>query len=416
MRSLFPDTTPLRRSPAFRRFFIGQVISLHGSQLAIVALRYQAYDLSNKTLIVGLLAMAQMVPLLAAAIGFGQLADIFDRRRILLITQVILAMTSVALALNARSAHPKLWLLFVLGALSSFAIGIDWPTRSSFVPGLVGEDLLPSAIALNSVLYSLAAVVGPIFAGFVVQHSISTAYWLDALSYLVLFAMIAQADPQPRNGSVKMGFAAIGDGFSYLKSNRLLQSTFLADIGAMVFGLPDALFPAMARNVFKGGAKVYGYLQAAPGVGALLAASLNGWTRRIRRQGRAVIWSIAVWGLAIAGFGFTKSLPLALFFLALAGAADAISAIFRSTITQVTTPDEYRGRLNAIFVAVVRGGPRVGEFESGVVSSLGGLQFAAWTGGLACLAWILVTARLYPELDAYAPGTAAPAGGPSPSD
>ena len=403
MRSLLPDITPLRRSPSFRRFFVGQIISLHGSQMAIVALRYQAYDISNKTLVVGLLAMAQLVPLLIAAIGFGQLADVFDRRRILLITQIVLALSSVALALNARSAHPRLWLLFVLGALSSFAIGIDWPTRSSFVPGLVGDELLPSAITLNAVLYNLAAVVGPILAGFVVQRSISTAFWLDAVSYIVLFTMIAGADPQPRSGTVKVGFGAIGDGLRYLKKDRLLQSTFVADIGAMVFGMPDALFPAMARNVFKGGPKVYGYLQAAPGVGALLAASLNGWTRRIRRQGRAVIWSIVVWGLAIAGFGFTKSLPLALVCLALAGAADAVSAIFRSTIVQVTTPDEYRGRLNAIFVAVVRGGPRMGELESGIASSLGGLQFAAWSGGLAVLLAIAVTAKAYPELNRYEP-------------
>lgn len=403
MRSLLPDVTPLRQSPSFRRFFVGQVISLHGSQMTLVALRYQAYDLSNRTLVVGFLAMAQLVPLLIAAIGFGQLADVYDRRRILLITQVILAATSVALAINARSGRPHLWLLFVFGALASFAVGIDWPTRSSFVPGLVGEALLPSAIALNAVLYNLAAVVGPILAGFVVQRSIATAYWLDALSYVVLFAMIVRAEPQPRSGTVTVGFAAVGDGLSYLKKNRLLQATFMADIGAMVFGAPDALFPAMARTVFKGGPKVYGYLQAAPGVGALLAAGLNGWTRRIRRQGRAVIISIAVWGVAIVGFGLTRFLPLALFCLAIAGAADAVSAIFRSTIAQVTTPDEYRGRLNAIFVAVVRGGPRVGEFESGIAASLGGLQFAAWTGGLAVLGCIAFTARRYPELNAYAP-------------
>lgn len=407
MRSLLPDITPLKKSPQYRRFFFGQVISLHGSQMTVVALRYQAFALTDRTLTVGLLAMAQLVPLLIAAIGFGQLADVFDRRKILLITQVALASTSVALALNSSGGHPELWMLFFFGALSSFAVGIDWPTRSSFVPGLVGEDLLPSAIALNSVLFNLAAVIGPIVAGFVVQNSATTAYWLDAVSYLVLFSMVLQAAPQPRSGEVKIGFAAIGDGMSYLKSNRLLQSTFVADIGAMIFGLPDALFPAMAKHVFKGGPKVYGYLQAAPGVGALLAASLNGWTRRIKRQGRAVIWSIVVWGLAIAGFGATKSLWFALICLALAGAADAVSAIFRSTITQVTTPDEYRGRLNAIFVAVVRGGPRVGEFESGMVASVGGLQFAAWTGGLAVLAWILVTAKVYPELHAYVPDSVA---------
>jgi MFS family permease len=400
---ILPDTTPLKESPAFRRYYAGQIVSLVGSQFSLVALRFQAYQLTNSTLVVGLLSLTQLFPLLFAAIGFGQLADVIDRRRILLVTQVILALSSAALAFNAHLTHPRLWIMFVLAAFSSFVIGIDWPTRSAFVPGLVGEKLLPSAIALNSVLFSLAAVIGPIAAGQIVGRSVAAAYWLDAASYLLVLGAVFAAAPQPRSGDVKISFAAIGDGLKYVRTNRLLQATFVADIGAMVFGVPDALFPAMAVKVFKGGPRTYGLLQAAPGVGALIAASTSGWTRRVRRQGRAVIWMIALWGIAIAGFGLTKSLPLALVCLALAGGADGISAIFRSTIAQVTTPDDKRGRLNAIFVAVVRGGPRVGEFESGIATSIGGLQFAAWTGGLACLAWIALTAKLYPELAAYEP-------------
>jgi MFS family permease len=398
---ILPDTTPLKESPSFRRYYVGQTVSLIGSQFSLVALRFQAYQLTGSTLVVGLLSLTQLFPLLIAAIGFGQLADVIDRRRILLVTQVILACSSVALALNAHLAHPRLWLMFVLAAFSSFVIGIDWPTRSAFVPGLVGEKLLPSAIALSMVLMSLSAVIGPIIAGQIVGRSVASAYWLDATSYLFVLAAIFKAAPQPRSGQLKISFAAIGDGFRYVRTNRLLQATFVADIGAMVFGVPDALFPAMAVKIFKGGPSTYGYLQAAPGVGALIAATTSGWTRKVRRQGRAVIAMIALWGLAIAGFGLTRSLALALVCLAIAGATDGISAIFRSTIAQVTTPDHLRGRLNAIFVAVVRGGPRVGEFESGIATSLGGLQFAAWTGGLACLAWIALTAKLYPELAAY---------------
>jgi MFS family permease len=399
--SIIPDTTPLKESPAFRRYYFGQIVSLIGSQFSLVALRFQAYHLTGSTLTVGLLSLTQLFPLLIAAIGFGQLADVIDRRRILLVTQVILACSSVALALNAHLAHPRLWLMFILAAFSSFVIGIDWPTRSAFVPGLVGEKLLPSAIALSMVLMSLSAVIGPIIAGQIVGRSVASAYWLDAASYLFVLAAIFKAAPQPRSGQLKISFSAIGDGFTYVRTNRLLQATFVADIGAMVFGVPDALFPAMAVKIFKGGPATYGYLQAAPGVGALIAATTSGWTRKVRRQGRAVIVMIALWGLAIAGFGLTRSLPIALVCLAIAGGADGISAIFRSTIAQVTTPDHLRGRLNAIFVAVVRGGPRVGEFESGIATSLGGLQFAAWTGGLACLAWIALTAKLYPELAAY---------------
>ena len=404
MPKVLVDVTPLKTSPAFRSYWVGSVVSLLGSQFTTVALRYQVFKLSGSTFMVGILAMAQLVPLLIAAIGLGQLADALDRRKLLFTTQCVLVVLCAGLALNARQAHPRLWLLFVLAVLHSFTVGIDWPTRSSLIPRIVPESILPAALALNSISFSLAAVVGPIFAGWVVASNISLAFVFDGASYLVLLASLVRIPPQPASGKVKISFGAIADGGRYVRRNRLLQSTFVADIGAMIFGAPDALFPAMAENVFGGGARTYGYLQAAPGLGAMLAAGASGWTSTIRKRGLAVIWCIAIWGLAIAGFGFTKSLPLALVFLAIAGGADGISAIFRTTIVQTTTPDEYRGRLSAIFVAVVRGGPRVGEFESGIVSSLGGLQLAAWTGGLACIAWILVTARLYPELARYEDG------------
>ncbi len=398
---LFVDLTPLRESSAFRRYFTGQAVSLIGSQFTVVALRYQVFQLTGSTLAVGLLAIVQLVPLLVSAIGLGQLADAFDRRKILLVTQITLAFCSVLLAVNGRLDSPRLWAVFVLGAVSSFAVGVDWPTRSAFVSRMVGPALLPGAIAINSLLFNLTAVVGPILAGFVVAWSVSTAYLVDALTYVGLFGLLVGIAAQPAVGDVTFGFAAVTDGLRYVKRNRLLQSTFVADLGAMIFGAPDALFPAMATNVFGGGARTYGLLQAAPGAGALVAAALSGWTTRIKRRGMAVIWSIVVWGLAITGFGLTRSLRVALVCLAIAGAADAVSAVFRITIVQTTTPDEYRGRLSAIFVAVVRGGPRVGEFESGFAASFGGLQFAAWTGGLACIAWIAVTAQMYPELRAY---------------
>ena len=401
MPRLLVDVTPLRASPAFRAYYVGSVLSLLGSQFTVVALRYQVFQLTDSTLAVGMLALAQLFPLLIGSIGFGQLADALDRRRLLRTTQGVLIALSVGLALNAELARPHLWLIFVLAIAQSFVVGIDWPTRSSLVPRIVDEATLPAALALNSLAFSLAAVVGPVLAGVVVAARVSAAFWIDAVSYLALVVALVSIPAQPASGTVKIGFGAIADGGRYVRSNRLLQSTFVADLGAMIFGAPDALFPAMSERVFGGGARTYGLLQAAPGVGAMLAAGASGWTTRIRKRGRAVIWCIAIWGLAIAGFGATRSLPFALACLALAGAADGVSAIFRTTIVQITTPDEYRGRLSAIFVAVVRGGPRVGEFESGIAASLGGLQFAAWTGGLACIAWIVMTAKLYPELAAY---------------
>ena len=314
---------------------------------------------------------------------------------------------SALLAVNAHLRHPSVALAFVLAGVASFVVGIDWPTRSAFVTNLVGTDLVRATAAINSLLFNLAAVVGPMAAGFIVNASTSVAFAVDAASYLFLFVIVVTLPSQSsRLGQVRFGFASVGDGLRFVRRDRTLQSTFVADIGAMIFGLPDALFPAMATKVFGGGARTYGLLQSAAGFGALITAATTGWTATIRRQGRAVIICIAVWGMAIAVFGFSRWLPLALAALAVAGGADAVSALFRQTIVQVTTPDEYRGRLSAIHIAVVRGGPRLGELESGVLASVAGLQVAAWTGGLACIAWIAVTAWRYPELDAYQVETA----------
>ena len=411
--SIFADLTPLKRSPEFRRYFAGQVVSLLGSQFTVVAMRFQAYQITGKTYVVGLLGLTQLVPLLVAAIGLGQLADALDRRRILLVTQVLLGVCSLALALNAHRAHPSLVVIFVLAAVSSFIVGIDWPTRNAFLTNLVGPDLLRPSLALNQVLFNLAAVIGPTVAGFVIQASTFSAYAFDAASYVFLLTMVVTLPGQARaSAELRLRFSNIGDGLRYARGNRVLRSTFVADIGAMVFGLPDALFPAMAVKVFQGGARTFGLLQAAPGLGALITMATTGWTARVRRQGQAVIACIVVWGVAIAVFGVSRWLPLALLALAVAGGADAVSALFRSTIVQVTTPDEYRGRLSALHIAVVRGGPRVGEMESGIAASVIGLQAAAWTGGLACLVWIAVTAWRYPELARYRTDDAA---GPDPA-
>ena len=293
-----------------------------------VALRYQAYDISESTFVVGLLGLTQLVPLLIAAIGFGQIADVFDKKRVLLMTQLVLAAMSATLALNAASGSPKLWVLFVLAACQSFVLGIDWPTRSALVPRLVGESLMTPAVALNMVAFSVMAVVGPIGAGEIVARSIPLAYGLDSASYLLFFVALAGLRPQPASAALKIGFGAITDGLKYVRSNRLLQSTFVADIGAMVFGVPDALFPAMAVEVFGGGPRTFGLLQAAPGVGALISAAFSGWTSRVRRAGWAIIWAIVVWGAAIVVFGMTDKLPIALVALAVAGGADGVSAIF----------------------------------------------------------------------------------------
>lgn len=402
MAGLLVDITPLREVPAFRRYFFGQLVSVVGSGLTIVSLRYQAYKLGgDSTFMVSMLALVTLVPLLLSSVIGGSIADAFDRRRVLVVTQIGLGLSSFGLFLNASRAKPSLIVMFALAAFSSGLVGVDWPTRSSIVPNLVGPKMMQQAITLNISVFNIAGIAGPVIAGYLVAHHTPQLFLADALSYGASLAAILSIPSQRPVGERRtVSFNSIADGFRYLKTQRTIQSTFAADLGAMIFGLPDALFPAMAEKVF-GHTYWLGYLQAAPAIGAVLGGLFSGWTGRIKRQGRAVIVAIVVWGLGIALFGATKSIVVALGGLALAGGADAISAVFRSTIVQVEVPEEFRGRLTAVFISVVRGGPRLGEFESGVAARVGGLQFAAFSGGLACIVWIAVVAWRYPELRAY---------------
>lgn len=393
------DLTPLKENPPFRRFYIGQIVSVIGSMFTTVALQYQAYKLGHdSTTMVALLAATTLVPFVASSMVGGAIADSYDKRKILLITQGLLAGCSLLLAGNAFSDKPKLWVLFAVGFVLNGLIGIDWPTRSATVPTLVPREQIQKALTLTIAYFNIGGIAGPVIAAFFVRKHTPWLYTVDALTYGVSFLAVLSIPPRPPFGQRRaVSFATVADGFRYLKTQRLIQSTFVADLGAMIFGLPDALFPAFSEHVFHD-TRTLGYLKAAPAIGAIAAGSLSGWTHRIVRQGRAVIICICLWGLGIALFGATKTLPIALIGLFFAGAADAVSAVFRSTIVQVSVPDEYRGRLSSIFVAVVRGGPKLGEGESGVAARLGGLQFAAVSGGLLCLVWIAVVALIYPEL------------------
>jgi MFS family permease len=397
--SIFVDLGPLREFPAFKRYFFGQLVSVFGSMLTVVALQYQAYKLGgDSTKTVALLATATLIPFVFTSMIGGAIADSYDKRKVLLLTQGLLGVCSLLLACNAGSNSPKLWVLFAVGIALNALVGVDWPTRSSTAMTLVDKSATQRALALTIGMFNIAGIAGPVLAAFFVKKYLPWLYAMDALTYLISFVSVLSLPPRPPVGERRsVSLKTVADGFRYLKTQRTIQSTFAADLGAMIFGLPDALFPAFAEQVFHD-TRALGYLKAAPAVGAVMAGALSGWTHKIRRQGRAVIICIVIWGLGIAVFGATDVLPIALIGLFVAGAADAVSALFRSTIVQVDVPDEYRGRLSSIFVAVVRGGPKLGEAESGIAASFGGLQFAAVSGGLLCLVWIAVVATVYPEL------------------
>ena len=403
MPRLLIDVRPLRESREFRLLYIGQVISSIGSQVTVVAAPFQLYLLTRSSLMVGLLGLAQVVPLIGGSLIGGALADAHDRRRLLLLAQLLLGATSLGLAANASLSHPQVWLIFALTTLQAAFAGLDRPTRAAATPSLVPPLRLPAALALNQLVLQLSIVVGPAIGGLLIaQVSLASAYLVDAVSFLVaIVALVAMHPMIPEGGGTRASAASIVEGVRFLRGRQALQGTFVVDLNAMIFGMPRALFPALGTTVFGGGAATVGLLYAAPGAGALLGAITSGWLARVDRQGRATIVAVVAWGASIAAFGLTSWLPLALLFLALAGAADVISAVFRNTVLQLSVPDLLRGRLSSIHIAVVTGGPRIGDAESGLVAAATSPTFSVVSGGLLCIGGAMVIARLMPKLTGW---------------
>lgn len=417
--SFLADITPLRRSRDYRLLFSGQAVAFLGRQLTLVAAPVQVYELTRSSAMVGLLGLAQLPLLIVGSLLGGTLADAYERRRLLMIANAAPLLCSLGLAWNAlRPGHGSLWPIFLFTSIQAGLSGLDSPTRSAVVPELVGTDLITAAAALNQILFHVGGVSGPALAGIVIaSFGLSTAYWLEVVAFALALLLLLRLTPLPPHGEgTRAGFSSIAEGLGFLKGKRALQGTFLIDINAMVFGMPRALFPELAARVFGGGVATVGLLHSSVAVGGLVGAVTSGWTGRVKLPGRAVLWAVGAWGLATAGFAATRHLWVALVLLAFAGAADVVSAVFRNTILQTTVPPRLRGRLNAVHIAVVSGGPRLGDLESGVVASVAGAQFSAVSGGLACVAGVAVLARLLPELgrwrasDVLEPAGEGPAG------
>jgi hypothetical protein len=397
-RHVLMDLGPLRQSRDFRALISGELVSILGTQLTAVAVPYQVYALTRSSLYVGLVSLAQLFPLIFGSLLGGSLIDALDRRRLLLGVQALGAVSSAALALNADFG-PELWPLFVFPAAAAALSGMDSSARNAMIPGMVGLRLVPASNALFQALFQTGAIVGPAAAGLLLAGAgVRLVYWLDVASFGIALLAVFLISPQPPSGTApaRPGWRSMAEGFRFVHRSQQVQGAYLIDLNAMVFGLPRALFPALAATTFGGGATTVGLLYAAPGAGALLGAVTTGWVGRIRRQGLAVIVAVVVWGLAITGFGLTRWLPGALALLAVAGWADVVSAVFRNTIIQFSVSDSLRGRLMGVQSAVVAGGPRLGDLEAGAVATGFGDTFAVVSGGLACIAGALVVARLLP--------------------
>ena len=398
------DLTPMRESRDLRLLVLGNFVSGLGTQAALVALPYQLYVQTHSPLLTGLLGAFELVPLVVMALVGGALADRFDRRRMLLLDQVALVVLSGALALGAFAGNPPTIVLYVLGGLLAGAGAVQNVVRSAIVPNLVAPERLRGALALNFGLYQLTMVIGPGLGGVIISVlGVSAAYAVDAASCLAMVAAAAAMAPQPpRHITARLSVGrSIAEGLRFVRGNRALMGSFLIDLSAMTFGMPRALFPALSLTVYHAGAAGTGALLASVSLGATVAALTTGWLPHARRLGLIVIWAVVAWGGAIAVAGLVGSLWQAALLLAVAGAADSVSAVCRSVINQTVTPDEMRGRMSSVFSLVVTSGPRLGDIEAGAVASLATPRFSVVSGGIACVAGAALVVAAFPALLAY---------------
>ncbi len=395
------DIGPLRRHRDFRLLLAGLTVSYLGSMITYVAIPFQAFALTHSSLIVGLLGVAELAPLLVMAFVGGALADTRDRRRMVQLTELATAGASAVLLGNALLPHPQLWVLFVIAGLMAALDGLQRPSLEAMVPRLVDRDELPAASALSSFRHGVGSVVGPPIGGVLIATAgLPSTYAVDVVSFSVSLAALAamRASPPPPDAA-PVSIRSVVEGVEFAAARPELVGTYVVDIIAMFFGMPMALFPAIADHL--GGAGVLGLLYAAPSAGSLLAAGTSGWVDRVQRHGLAVIFAAAGWGLAIVVFGLVNSLPLALGMLALAGAADMISGIYRQTIWNQTVPDHLRGRLAGIEMLSYSTGPLLGNVESGVVAALFSVQASVVSGGIACVVGVAAAAFALPGFRRY---------------
>ena len=401
---LSADLTPLRESRDLRLLLSGAFLTGLGTQAALVAVPYQVYTQTHSPFLTGLLGAVELGPLVAASLLGGAYADRVDRRRLLLAVQGALVATASVLAAASFAGHPPLPVLYVLAGLLAGFGAIENVTRSSIVPNLASPANLRSALALNYGLSTLTMVVGPAVGGVLIGAAgVGAAYAVDAGSCLAMvLAALAIAPQRPTTvgtpGAIRH---EIAEGLRFVRSNDALLGSFAIDLVAMTFGMPRALFPVLSLSVYHAGAAGTGVLFAAVAAGATVAALTTGWLKTARRLGLIVLWAVLAWGAAIALAGLASTLWLAAVLLAIAGGADSVSAVCRTTINQSVTPDEMRGRMSAVYSLVVTSGPRLGDIESGAVASLTTPRVSVVSGGLACVVGAGLLVFAFPALLAY---------------
>lgn len=401
--SHFIDLSLLKNNARYRLLFSGQSVSFLGTMITSVALSYQVYHETHSILMIGLLSLLQLIPLLFTALLGGVLADRHHRKKLLLIADALLAICCLLLALNSLANTPSILLIFIVSPFASAITGLHRPALESITQQLVDKKDFQTAGTLVTFVYSGGMIIGPAIGGLLIAHfGLFVTYMIDFASYAVSWLAIAAiknvAKPQ-NNVPDESTWNALKQGIGYAMGRQILVGTYVVDFVAMIFGMPNALFPAIAQHY--GGVETLGLLYSAPAVGALLIALVSGWTHQVKRHGQAVAIAAVIWGIAIILFGLFSNLWLALFFLAIAGGADAVSGIFRQTMWNETIPTEYRGRLSGLAMISYLSGPRLGDTESGLVAAAFGVTASVISGGVLCVIGVGLCCYYLPKFWQY---------------
>jgi len=395
------DISPLRISRDYRLLFFGQLISTFGTAMSFVVLPVQVYQLTGSTLLVGLLSASEFVLILLMAFVGGAYADFIDKRRMLRLTEIGQTLVTATLVFNATLPNPRVWLLFACAALHAGLAALQRPSFESMLQKIVPLELMSSVSALNSLRWNVTTILGPSLAGIILaRYGASVAYGIDLVTFSASLTAVflIRAVPAPTQTENRPNLKSVVEGLHYAWRRKDILGTYLIDMNAMFFGMPTALFPAMAANF---GAGTVGFFYAAPSVGALLATLTSGWAKKVNRHGLFVALAAALWGVAMIFFGLAQNLYLALVYLALAGGFDMISAVFRMTIWSQTIPHYLRGRLAGLEMISYTSGPKLGDAEAGIVATLFSVRASIISGGILCVVGTAIISLLIPEFIRY---------------
>lgn len=398
------DTRPLGIL-AYRRLWAGQGVSFIGFQLTSVAVSAQIYDITKSSFWVGMLGPANLIPLIVFGLWGGAIADAVDRRRLLLVGALIAWSATLALLLQAALGMTNIGLLMATVAVHATGFAITGPTRGAIIPRLIPVDLVPAANTLNYLVSGVGSALGPLIAGVVLaQGGFTFAYLIDAVLFGAgFYAAVRLPQLKPVGEITRPGLRSVVDGLRYVSGHPIVMMSFVVDIIAMAFALPRALFPEVVAERFGGSLIAFGWLSASMAIGSVLGGLLSGWVGRVQRQGMALTYVIAIWGLTVAAAGLVGQLWLMVALLAFGGAADLVSSVWRQTILQTHAPDDMRGRMQGVFMVVVAGGPRLGDLRAGGTAAWFGATGAWVGGGIACAVVVIAVGMSVPAFRNYRP-------------